>query len=118
MNYKKRIGDLGERIARLYLEACGYVIVCCNYRALRCEIDIIAKKNSELHFVEVKTRTDRKISALEAIDDIKCRHIEKAAEYYLYKNNISDVAYHFDAVEVYIEEESMVVNYVQRIIEN
>ena len=79
---------------------------------------LLLKKNSELHFVEVKTRTDRKISALEAIDDIKCRHIEKAAEYYLYKNNISDVAYHFDAVEVYIEEESMVVNYVQRIIEN
>ena len=46
---------MGEDIAVKYLKNKGFSIVCLNYRKKYGEIDIIAKKGTILHFVEVKT---------------------------------------------------------------
>lgn len=35
----------------------GYQIIKCNFRSRFGEIDIIAKKDEYIHFIEVKTRT-------------------------------------------------------------
>lgn len=117
MSYKKVIGQIGEQIARLYLMANGFEIVECNYRIRSGEIDIIAKRDDALHFVEVKTRTNRYARARQAIDFKKRMHIWKTAEYYLYKNKIKDTRCHIDAIEVYIEPNTMQLNYIQQIIE-
>ena len=54
------LGQLGERIAQDYLKKSGYRIVETNFKNTtgRClgEIDIIAKKEQALFFIEVKTR--------------------------------------------------------------
>jgi len=47
------IGRLGEDIATGYLKNRGFHIITRNYRKKWGEIDIIAKKDNVLHFVEV-----------------------------------------------------------------
>ncbi|MDO8572831.1 MAG: YraN family protein [bacterium] len=49
------IGTLGESIACRFLSNKGFSIVKKNYRKKWGEIDIIAKKDSIIHFVEVKS---------------------------------------------------------------
>ncbi|HTF30986.1 MAG TPA: YraN family protein, partial [Flavitalea sp.] len=50
-------GKKGELLAAKYLLDLGFNILHCNWRYRKAEIDIIASKNSILHFIEVKTRT-------------------------------------------------------------
>lgn len=53
---KQNVGKLGEDIATKYLENHGYSILERNYRKPWGEIDIVAKHNQEIVFVEVKTQ--------------------------------------------------------------
>ena len=51
----QKIGQIGENIACKYLQNKGFSIIERNF-TLKCgEIDIIACKGEELHFIEVKT---------------------------------------------------------------
>ena len=52
------LGKNGEEIATEFLRKKGYKILERNFEASQGEIDIIAKDDKELVFVEVKTRTD------------------------------------------------------------
>lgn len=103
MNQKQIEGKNGEKIATTYLETLGYKIICKNFRCLQGEIDIIAKDNETVVFVEVKTRTSLKYGeAKEAVNEIKQKHICRAIEYYLYKNRLEDVFVRIDVIEIYI----------------
>lgn len=52
----RRIGDIGETISADYLKKKGFEIVSRNYLRKWGEIDIIAKREDVLYFIEVKTR--------------------------------------------------------------
>ena len=52
---KRKIGDLGENIACEFLEKHGFVIIERNYLRKWGEIDIVARKNDLLRFIEVKS---------------------------------------------------------------
>lgn len=95
----------------------GYQIIKCNFRSRFGEIDIIAKKDEYIHFIEVKTRTKNIIEAREAINKEKEKHIWKTAEYFLYKNRLEDIGVEFDAIEVYIEKDQWIINYIPKNIE-
>ena len=56
MAHHNLTGSLGEEIAVNYLQDNGYTILHRNWRYKNWETDIIASKNSILHFIEVKTR--------------------------------------------------------------
>ena len=51
-----KLGQWGERQARVHLEAKGYAVVASNFRCRAGEIDIVARQGDEFVFVEVKTR--------------------------------------------------------------
>ena len=53
----KELGEKGENLASNFLESKGYEILERNYRASYAEVDIIAKHNDTIVFIEVKTRT-------------------------------------------------------------
>lgn len=52
---RKNTGKMGEEIACQFLRKKGFRIITQNYRKPWGEIDIIAEKNGEIRFVEVKT---------------------------------------------------------------
>ena len=59
---RQKTGKDGEQKALSYLIKKNYQIIETNWRHQKCEIDIIAFKNKELVFFEVKTRTNSIIS--------------------------------------------------------
>ncbi len=73
-------GRKAEAAAKVYLEMRGYEIIELNYRRPRCEIDIIARKDEVIHFVEVKYRfNDEQGGGLEAITATKLKQMQRAA---------------------------------------
>jgi putative endonuclease len=85
MQTEKQIrGALGEQAAVDYLRQNGFMIVERNYRIGRSEVDIIATRYDELHFVEVKTRKFSSMtSPEEAITEQKMRAMRRAASAYM-----------------------------------
>ena len=105
MEDKKLLGDLGEDLACAMLYAQGYDILEKKYRCRVGEIDIIAEKDRETVFAEVKTRTTLRFGApAEAVDEKKKRRMRKAAEYYRMMNGISYKAASFMVIEVLVRQ--------------
>ena len=76
-----KTGKLGEDIAEKFLKGEGYQIISRNFKTRYSEIDLIAKKDNSLVFVEVKTRVgDDFGSPEEAINKRKRRRLKRAAQ--------------------------------------
>lgn len=56
MGANHRLGHLGEDLACLFLQMCGYVCLHRRYRIPAGEIDLVMKSGNLVVFVEVKTR--------------------------------------------------------------
>ena len=56
MALQNNLGRLGENIAKDFLKQKGFIIIVLNWRHLHYEIDIVARQQNILVFVEVKTR--------------------------------------------------------------
>lgn len=104
---KNIFGKKGEIIAANYLKNQKFKILEMNYKNKIGEIDIIAKDNDYLVFVEVKTRMSSAFGdPLEAIDEQKQFKIRNVATMYLMKNKLLDkVPIRFDAIAIVGDEE-------------
>ncbi len=73
---RHEVGILGERVAASYLRSNGYEILETNYRCPYGEIDIVARKDDTLVFVEVRTKTTTLYgSPEESITRTKMEHL-------------------------------------------
>jgi putative endonuclease len=100
-------GSKGESIACGLLEKKGYRIIKRNFRFGRGEIDIIAKKDEMLIFVEVKSKSNKEYGEPEyAVTKSKQKQIIKIARAYLYENNITDIQCRFDVIAISYENYS------------
>ena len=98
---RKLLGDAGEKASAKYLENKGYHIVVRNYRTRYGEIDIIAKKENVLVFVEVKLRTGSNYGrGLEAITPHKVEKIHQVAISYIQENYEVEPECRFDVIEI------------------
>ena len=101
-----QLGILGEAVAADYLQSKGYTIVKRNYRYLKYEIDIIAKTEGYIVFVEVKTRQDRPDNRFgrpaSAVDAEKRRNLTRAAKAFVKYLNIKGFRLRFDVIEVFV----------------
>lgn len=98
--YKKLFGASGEvKVAKL-LKKSKYKIILRNYVTPYGEADILAEKDGELFFVEVKSRSSLKFGTpAEAVDYKKQEKYRKIAEYYILTNKLSDVNVRFVVAE-------------------
>jgi len=111
----RKIGSRGEEQAADFLRADGYQIECCNYHfSNRGEIDIIARKNGVLVFIEVKTAlTDRFGEPEYWVTPAKQKQIIKVARAYLYSKNISNTDCRFDVMALRKEGGAYVINHYE-----
>lgn len=131
MNSKK-LGQLGEKIAVKYLQNKGYQILDRNYLSRfvsgpqRGEIDIIAKprrnifnilgakqgkKNNTLHFIEVKTLSNRGQASVifpeQRVDRQKQRKIIRIAQEWLMKEKIPlESKWQIDIISICLDPKS------------
>lgn len=114
---RKRFGTIGENIAERYLKSKKYKIICKNFYTRKGEIDIIAKKEKELVFIEVKTRSDCNFgSPSMAIDITKIKHMKIAAGIFLSLNKFNKYGIRFDAIEIIIKDGKCKINHIKQII--
>lgn len=100
-NDKGRVGALGESLAVTALKENGYKILELNHRSKLGEIDIIAKEEGVLAFVEVKARrTDSFGNPKLAVTPRKQRKISMVALEYLKNTGQMDNNARFDVVAV------------------
>lgn len=98
---KRGRGSFYEDVCVEYLIKNGFDILHRNYRCKLGEIDIIAKKDDIIRFIEVKFRgSDSYGSALEAVDFRKQRRIMRAASWFLNEYGLNDVQCSFDVMTV------------------
>ncbi len=84
-----RIGHEGEEAATEFLRREGYLIVERNWRNGKLEIDIVAERCEELHFVEVKTRrADGLTTPEDAITPHKVKTLVRAINSYVEQHGV------------------------------
>ena len=99
----RRIGEIGEELARHHLEAKGYRVVATNYRCRWGEVDLIAKDGLEWVFVEVRTRRSGTYGVPEeSLTETKKQHLALAAQDYLHETGQSsaDTQWRIDLVAI------------------
>lgn len=80
---RRDTGILGEKLARDFLKRRGYDIIESNYRCPHGEIDIIARQNDCLVFIEVRTKSSHKFgSPEESVTPSKKAKLIATAFYY------------------------------------
>ena len=91
---KRQFGDLGEDVVGKYLENKGFEILDRNYLRPWGEIDIVAKKDGRLHFVEVKTISresrDRGYRAEDNMHPRKIQRLHRAIQTYLLQKRVGE----------------------------
>ena len=99
--YNIDFGKSSEDRACLYLREQGYKILERNYKTSYAEIDIIAKHEAAVCFIEVKSRSSAEFGfPEEAVSRIKQRKIIQGAITYLKKNKLLDSKVRFDVLGI------------------
>jgi len=113
---KRIIGDKGEDEAVKHLVSKGYKILKRNYSCKFGEIDIIAKQNNDIVFVEVKTRKNNFFGEpQEAVDHRKLERINMAMDCFLnYYKIEDDYNLRIDVIEiVFYDDGEFTVNHIE-----
>ena len=98
---RRRKGAWWEGEAARHLKEAGYEIVERNYRTRAGEIDLIARKDNLLIFVEVKMRSSEAFGRPEeAIDSKKQKKIIEIAQVYLAEHPCPGCDIRFDVIAI------------------
>lgn len=101
MDNRRHLGDRGEDLAAAFLKKQGYKIMERNYRTPLGEVDLIARHQGALVFIEVKTRTSARFGAgQEAVHAAKQARLRKLAGYYLQQKRLEEITVRFDVVAI------------------
>lgn len=105
---KRAVGDVGEKVARTYLEKQGFFVVEQNHLRPWGEIDIVATKDGRLYFFEVKTVTREPGSGggFRPEDNMhrnKIRRLQRVIQTFLFQNKrFSDTTWQLDLLCIYL----------------
>jgi putative endonuclease len=103
VNARQALGIFGEDAAASYLERQGYVIVTRGWRCRLGELDIVARSDEQLVFVEVRTRRGTATAPEESITSKKRARLAQLAYAYLDTNALpDDTSWRIDVVAVVV----------------
>lgn len=106
-------GQIGEQIAKQFLTNQGYQVLETNWRFKHCEVDLICKKDNELIFVEVKTRTGKQFGEPEeSVTKKKQLLLAKAADEYIYQNQF-DGEIRFDIISILLSKDNNQIHHFE-----
>jgi putative endonuclease len=98
---RQSLGKSGEELACSELQRRGYEILARRYRTRFGEIDIVARSNHTIVFIEVKTRAGTDFGGgAAAVTPWKQRRIAQMAVDYLSRNALHDQPCRFDVVTI------------------
>lgn len=113
---KNKVGLIGEETAAMFLMKQGFTVIDRNYWKKWGEIDIVAKKEGVLRFIEVKTvscenlanvlKTNGGYRPEDNIHPEKLKRMSRTIESYLHEKGIGDNPWQIDVVAVFVEEGS------------
>ncbi len=107
------LGSSGELLAARFVEEKGFEVLAKNYKTRQGEVDVIAKKDDIIAFIEVKTRSARYFHASHLITPAKQRKIALAAQHFIQEHNLNHgFVLRFDAVFVSPTENGVEFEYV------
>jgi putative endonuclease len=101
------IGNIGEEKAKLFLIKVGFEIIKSNYHSRYGEIDIIAKKNEVLHFIEVKYSRGN-FEPIYNITNKKLQKIIKTVDVYI--RDFDNIDFCIDAIIIKGDDISLLEN--------
>lgn len=104
----KAVGNLGEEVAARFLESKGFAILERNYRTRFGEIDIVARKGSVTHIVEVKSvsRENPGYRPEELVHAKKLAKLRHLAEFYAISHETSGLEIQIDVIAVRLDYQS------------
>ena len=98
---RQSLGKMGEDLACAELRRRGYAILERRYRTRHGEIDIVARHETTIVFVEVKARAGNDFGgSAAAVTAWKQRRIAQMASIYLARTRLFDVPCRFDVITV------------------
>jgi putative endonuclease len=106
------LGIHGENEVTRYLQDQGFTILERNYKKFFGEIDIIARKESLITFVEVKARRNTLVSMHSLVLRSKQLKIMQCAQWFMASNNYAEVTYRFDVALVFAGEKKSEISYI------
>lgn len=110
-NFKNK-GFIGEEIASLYLIDKGYTIIERNWRCKIGEIDIIAKKDGFLCFIEVKRQIkSSNFKAENHFDYKKKKKLQRLIEIYLKQKKLKDISHRLELIAINEENKKRNINH-------
>lgn len=108
----KQTGQRGEALVAQYLQEQGFTILARNYRKRYGEIDLIARHDDVLAFVEVKWRHRPAVDPAEVILPSKQRKIVAVAKAFLSTHTDTDVTCRFDVALVEQQDNTIAIRYI------
>jgi putative endonuclease len=109
---RRRLGDFGESVAVAHLKREGYTILERNWRCQTGEIDLVARWQEELVFVEVRTRRSTAYgSPEESLTKAKQQRLIALAYAYLEAHHLDGddtVSWRIDVVAIAIDQNGRV----------
>jgi putative endonuclease len=109
---KKKFGNWGENLAQEYLRRHHYTIITANYRTGRREIDLIARHNGQVTFIEVKTRIKTPASLADnPLSARQIKNLQQAIIVYCLKNRLSFETVRLDLIIITADRQNQKVRF-------
>ncbi len=110
---KRKLGNLGEDLACMFLVKRGFSITEKNYLKKWGEIDIIAQNGLKTHFIEVKSVSCENVHGIagreyrpeDNLHPWKLQKLSRTIQTYLLEKRVSaETEWQFDVITVYIDK--------------
>ncbi|MFH1744782.1 MAG: YraN family protein [bacterium] len=102
--YKNKVGRFGEELAKKYLIKKGYFIIGQNIKLSYKELDIVARHENKIIFIEVKTKISNKFgTADENMNSRKLHHLKKAIGMYVENKRLDPDNIRLDLISIDID---------------